>query len=87
MQDIEALEEYQSAAAAAAAARQGEIHAVLNSPLPVNLAEFGAFGGQVKEEPVSQHSPSPDSPGFAYPTPPASQVSFLQNILFFFTFI
>jgi hypothetical protein len=67
------LEEYQNDLQ-----HQQDLQAVLNSPLPVSLAEFSYMqsdnvisGGHEQTIPYSQ-SPLP-SPSFTYPTPPASQ--------------
>ncbi|XP_060525589.1 uncharacterized protein LOC132701551 isoform X3 [Cylas formicarius] len=70
------------------------LQAVLNSPLPESLAEFSTYHSSnaldIQSPSYQSHSPlqSPlvkhDSPGFAYPTPPASHEGqspcFAQNL-------
>lgn len=65
------LEEYQSDL------QHQDLQAVLNSPLPVSLAEFSYMQTDpviANQEPSISYSQSPlPSPSFTYPTPPASQ--------------
>lgn len=47
-----------------------DLHAVLNSPLPVSLTEFSYIQN---DSVISNHESPLPSPSFTYPTPPASQ--------------
>ncbi|KAL1110101.1 hypothetical protein AAG570_008178, partial [Ranatra chinensis] len=79
LQDIASLEEYQSTGSPQSFQHHQDIQSVLDSPLPVGLADFAYSHSR----PTSSESPpsrshtygtSPlASPSFTYPTPPASQ--------------
>lgn len=66
-----------------------DLQALVNSPLPDSLAEFGTYAAQYTESPHTLPTQSPlpspltrhDSPSFTYPTPPASQEGLLTGSL------
>ncbi|RZF47416.1 hypothetical protein LSTR_LSTR007343 [Laodelphax striatellus] len=87
LQDIASLEEYQNSPSSQQFQHHQDLQSVLNSPLPVGLADFayshnqGGSGsqkdnafqsGDTKDFVGYSQSPLP-SPSFTYPTPPASQ--------------
>ncbi|XP_039282928.1 mucin-5AC [Nilaparvata lugens] len=88
LQDIASLEEYQNSPNSQHFQHHQDLQSVLNSPLPVGLADFayshnqGGGGGSHKDNGFNSsdtkdfvgypQSPLP-SPSFTYPTPPASQ--------------
>lgn len=84
MHDIASLEEYQNSTSDQQFQHHQDLQSVLNSPLPVSLADFAYSHNQSttthkdyqttdsKDFVTYAQSPLP-SPSFTYPTPPASQ--------------
>uniref|UniRef100_A0A1B6CCX3 Protein krueppel n=1 Tax=Clastoptera arizonana TaxID=38151 RepID=A0A1B6CCX3_9HEMI len=84
LQDIASLEDYQNTSSDQQYQHHHDLQSVLNSPLPVSLADFAYSHNQAittnkdyqtndsKEFVSYSQSPLP-SPSFTYPTPPASQ--------------
>ncbi|CAA9999726.1 unnamed protein product [Nesidiocoris tenuis] len=80
LQEIASLEEYQSQSPSPRSIQpHQDIQSVLDSPLPVGLADFAYSHSQRNDTdsplpPGQPYSSSPlPSPSFTYPTPPASQ--------------
>ncbi|KAG8264368.1 DNA binding [Homalodisca vitripennis] len=76
LQDIASLEDYQDSSQDQQFQHHQDLQSVLNSPLPVSLADFAYQSGSHKDYQSSDstyaQSPLP-SPSYTYPTPPASQ--------------
>lgn len=86
LQDIASLEDYQNSPSSQQFQHHQDLQSVLNSPLPVSLADFAYSHNQsvssqkengfqtndTKDFVSYAQSPLP-SPSFTYPTPPASQ--------------
>lgn len=76
LQDIASLEDYQDNSQDHQFQHHQDLQSVLNSPLPVSLADFAYShnqnGSHQSSESTYAQSPLP-SPSYTYPTPPASQ--------------
>lgn len=79
LQDIASLEDYQDTSQDQQFQHHQDLQSVLNSPLPVGLADFAYSHNQSNShkdyqssESTYAQSPLP-SPSYTYPTPPASQ--------------